>query len=281
MEESEALALRFERQRFRLLRLAYRLLGSTGDAEDAVQEAWLRLQVQRGPIDNLDGWLTTTVGRISLNVLRTRRRRLETALEVRGPELVVEAVGDDPAEQAVLADSVGVALLVVLDALTPQERVSFVLHDVFGVPFGEVAELLVTTPAAARKLASRARRRVQDAPVPDQDVRAQQRVVDAFFAAAREGRLVDLAAVLHPDVVLRVNGAEVAAGPSTVARRAAFFASEPERQVRPVLVNGVAGVVIEVHDEPVSVMAFTVVADRIAAIDTVSDPARLARLTLP
>lgn len=191
MDDPEVLAARFERQRPRLRGLAYRLLSSVGDADDAVQEAWLRLQRQAGPIDNVDAWLTTTVGRISLNVLRSRRARPESALATAGPELLVEAEVDDPAEQVVLADSVGVALLVVLEALTPAERVSFVLHDVFGVPFGEVAELLGSTPAAARKLASRARRRVQDVPRPAHDLRARREVVDAFFAAARAGRLAD------------------------------------------------------------------------------------------
>lgn len=278
MDTLEVLGDRFERQRPRLRRLAYRLLGSSPDADDAVQEAWLRLQRHGPTIENVDAWLTTTVGRIALNVLRSRRTHPQEPLQAVGPELRVEVVGEDPAEQVALADAVGVALLVVLDRLTPAERVAFVMHDVFAVPFDEVAALLGSTSPAVRKLASRARRRVQDAPRPDPDVRLQRRVVDAFFDAARTGRLADLADVLQADVVLRVDGVEVAAGARAVSSRASSFAAGAGRQVRPVLVNGAAGTVVLLDGRPVSVMAFTVVGGRVAAIDTTSDPACLARV---
>lgn len=281
METTELLAARFDRQRARLRGLAYRMLGSVADAEDAVQETWIRLQRQAGPIDDLDAWLTTVVGRISLNVLRARRQAGAVPLSA-WPDLVVTATEDDPEQQALLADAVGVALLVVLDALSPGERVAFVLHDVFAVPFDEIASLLTTTPAAARQLASRARRRVREAPRPDGDLAAQRDVVDAFFAAGQGGRLADLAAVLHDDVVLRTGagrGTQTVVGADAVAGRARSYA-DPERRVHPAVVNAAAGVVIEIGGRPVAVMAFTVVAGRIAAIDALTDPERLARLDL-
>ena len=281
METTELLAARFDSQRVRLRGLAYRMLGSVGDAEDAVQETWIRLQRQVEPIDNLDGWLTTVVGRISLNVLRGRRQAGSVPLSS-WPDLVVTASDDDPEQQALLADAVGAALLVVLDALAPAERVAFVLHDAFAVPFDEIAALLGTTPAAARQLASRARRRVRDAPRPDGDLAAQRHVVDAFFAAGQGGRLADLAAVLHDDVVLRTDtgrGTHTVVGADAVAGRASSYA-DPERRVYPVVVNAAAGVVVEIGGRPVAVMAFTVVEGRIAAIDALTDPDRLARLDL-
>ena len=280
MDTTEVLAARFDRQRPRLRGLAYRVLGSVGDAEDAVQEAWIRLQRQHEPIDNLDAWLTTVVGRISLNVLRARRTTAQAAET--WPDLVVTATQDDPEQQALVADAVGVALLVVLDALSPGERVAFVLHDAFAVPFDEIAALLATTPAAARQLASRARRRVREAPRPDPDLAAQQHVVDAFFAAGQAGRLADLAAVLHDDVVLRTDGGGVrqtVRGSTTVAGRARSYA-DPARRVHPAVVNGAAGVVVVIGGRPVAVMAFTVVTGRIATIDALADPERLARLDL-
>ncbi|HEY0240252.1 MAG TPA: sigma-70 family RNA polymerase sigma factor, partial [Friedmanniella sp.] len=264
MEATDLLAARFDGQRDRLRGLAYRIVGSSGDAEDAVQEAWIRLQRQTEPIDNLEGWLTTVVGRISLNQLRARRRAGSDGVDA-SPDLVVTSVEDIPEQQALLAGSVGVALMVVLDALSPPERVAFVLHDVFAVPFGEIAPMLGTTPTAARQLASRARRRVREAPRPDGDLAAQRRVVDAFFAAGRGGRLADLVAVLHPDVVLRADagdGPRSTHGAAAVAKRARFFAG-PERHVRPVVVNGAAGAVILVDGRPVAVMGFTVVAGHV------------------
>ena len=282
MGETDVLALRFDQQRPRLRGLAYRMLGSVADAEDAVQEAWVRLQRQDEPVENLEGWLTTVVGRISLNLLRTRRQRPETGLDDRSLDPVVTSADDDPEQQLVLTDAVGAALLVVLDTLSPAERVAFVLHDVFAVPFPEIATLLGATPAAARKLASRARHRVQGAPRPDAAVAAQRRVVDAFFAAAREGRLEDLAAVLHPEVVLRSEtavGVQVTVGAEAVSARARSFAG-PHRDVLPALVDGGAGAVGLLHGRPVSVMAFTVVDGRVVAIRAVADPARLARLDL-
>lgn len=281
IEAGDLLGARFDRERVRLTALAYRLLGSVGDAEDAVQEAWLRLQRQREPIANLDGWLTTVVSRISLNLLRSRRH-LEPGLTDALPDLVVTTDKDDPEQQALLAESVGVALLVVLGALSPAERVAFVLHDAFAVPFGEIAPVLGTSPAAARQLASRARRRVRAAPQPDHDLTVQRAVVEAFFAAGRGGRLADLVALLHDDVVLRADsgrGSQRTLGADAVARRARLFAG-PEREVRPAFVNGSAGAVIVTAGRPVSVMAFTVVAGRIAAIDALTDPERIARLDL-
>ena len=280
METTELLAARFDRQRPRLRGLAYRVLGSMGDAEDAVQEAWIRLQRQDEPIDNLDAWLTTVVGRISLNLLRARRTAAQAAET--WPDLVVTATQDDPEQQAMVADAVGVALLVVLDALSPGERVALVLHDAFAVPFDEIAAMLATTPAAARQLASRARRRVRAAPRPDPDLAAQRHVVDAFFAAGQAGRFADLVAVLHDDVVLRTDGRggrQTVRGSATVAGRARSYA-DPARRIHPVVVNAAAGVVVVIGGRPVAVMAFTVVAGRIAAIDALTDPARLARLDL-
>lgn len=280
----------FERQRPRLRGLAYRMLGSTSDAEDAVQETWLRLSRTESrdgdSIDNLGGWLTTTVARVSLNHLRARAARRETPLELHLPDPVVRAPSSaaDPAEEAVVADSVSLALLVVLDTLEPAERLAFVLHDVFAVPFERIASLVERTPAATRQLASRARRRVQaSAPQPDGPA-AQREVVDAFFAAARGGNFDRLVAVLHPDVVLRTDLGPTAAGTvvtgaAAVAARAAMFARD-ELRVLPALVNGAAGVVVMAADRPVSVMAFTVVAGQVVTVDALGDPERLQRLDL-
>lgn len=271
----------------RLRAVAYRMLGSMAEADDAVQEAWLRLNRADGDaIDDLGAWLTTVVARVSLNMLRSRRRRREDPLDVHMPDPIVsdERAGD-PQAQALLAESVGLALMVVLDTLSPDERLAFVLHDMFDVPFDEVAPLVERTPAAARQLASRARRRVRaDAPMPDRDVRRQRRATDAFFAAARDGDFEALVAVLHPDVVLRSDGGAalarhtaVIAGAEAVARQAVTFGRlSPLR--RPVLVNGVAGVVVAVEGRPLSVMAFTVTDGKIAAIDVLADPERLAAL---
>jgi len=281
--ENDFLAERFESHRSHLRAVAYRMLGSLAEADDAVQEAWLKLsRVDAARVDNLGGWLTTVVGRVCLDMLRSRRTRGEESLEeqpgVRMPEPVISPFGGiDPEQEALLADSVGLALLVVLEQLAPAERLAFVLHDLFAVPFDEIAPIVGRTPAASRQLASRARRRVQGgAPAPDPDLAQQREVVDAFLAAARDGDFDALVAVLDPDVVARseagvTTGAiAVASGASTVAHLA--------RIARPALVNGAAGVVVVVDGRPVSVLAFTVVHRRIAVIDILNDPERLAGL---
>ena len=284
-----ALHDRFEAQRPRLRSVAYRMLGSVADADDAVQEAWLRLdRTDPTEIDNLEAWLTTVTARVCLNALRTRQRRREVPVDVHVPEPVVSpADGLGPEDEALLADSVGLALMVVLDSLAPAERVAFVLHDLFAVPFEEVADLLDRTPAAARQLASRARRRVRGgAPAPDPDLARQREVVDAFFAAARDGDLDGLIAVLDPEVVLRADGGASKARQTVEIRTAAVIAAQAamaaklSRHVQPALVNGTAGAVVVVNGTPFSVMAFTVHDGRIAAIDVLYDPERLARLDL-
>ena len=284
-----ALHDRFEAQRPRLRSVSYRMLGSVADADDAVQEAWLRLdRTDPTEIDNLEAWLTTVTARVCLNALRTRQRRREVPVDVHVPEPVVSPAGGlGPEDEALLADSVGLALMVVLDSLAPAERVAFVLHDLFAVPFEEVADLLDRTPAAARQLASRARRRVRGgAPAPDPDLARQREVVDAFFAAARNGDLDGLIAVLDPEVVLRADGGASKARQTVEIRTAADIAAQAamaaklSRHVQPALVNGTAGAVVVVNGTPFSVMAFTVHDGRIAAIDVLYDPERLARLDL-
>jgi RNA polymerase sigma-70 factor (ECF subfamily) len=280
---------RFEEHRPRLRAVAYRMLGSVGEAEDAVQDAWLRLdRADTAEVDNLGAWLTTVVARVCLNVLRTRRTRGEEPLDVRVPDPVVSpAAGTDPEQEALLADSVGLALLVVLDTLTPAERLAFVLHDTFAVPFEDIGPMIDRTPAAARQLASRARRRVRgQAPAPDPDIAQQRAVVDAFFAAARDGDFDALVAVLHPDVVLRADGGTSRTRPTVVLRGAqnvagqAVVATRLAPYVRPALINGAAGVVVPVNGKVFSVMGFTVVDGRIAAVDVLYDPERLAALDL-
>jgi RNA polymerase sigma factor (sigma-70 family) len=281
------LAQRFQAARPHLGALAYRMLGSVDDAEDAVQEAWLRLTGgnQRGAeeIANLDAWLTTVVARICLNTLRTRRARPREELVARVPDPIVDAVGDvDPEHQAMLADAVGLALFVVLDTLPPPERLAFVLHDVFAVPFDQIAPIVERSPEATRKLASRARRRIHDAaPNPDSDLAAQHAVVDAFFAAGRAGDFDRLVAVLDPDVSLRGDfgpgPVRSTHGAAAVAGLARSYAA-PEREARPATVNGAAGAVIFVAGEPTAVMGFVVRGGRIAAIDVLADPERIARI---
>jgi RNA polymerase sigma factor (sigma-70 family) len=281
------LAQRFQAARPHLGALAYRMLGSVDDAEDAVQEAWLRLTGgnQRGvaEIANLDAWLTTVVARICLNTLRTRRARPREELVARVPDPIVDAVGDvDPEHQAMLADAVGLALFVVLDTLPPPERLAFVLHDVFAVPFDQIAPIVERSPEATRKLASRARRRIHDAaPNPDSDLAAQHAVVDAFFAAGRAGDFDRLVAVLDPDVSLRGDfgpgPVRSAHGAAAVAGLARSYAA-PEREARAAVVNGAAGAVIFVAGEPTAVMGFVVRGGRIAAIDVLADPERIARI---
>jgi RNA polymerase sigma factor (sigma-70 family) len=289
VEEHEWLAQRFEEHRTHLRAVAYRMLGSVSEADDAVQEAWLRLsRADTSGVENMGGWLTTVVARVCLNMLRSRQARREQPLDVHVPEPIVSREdGVDPEHEALLADSVGLALLVVLDTLAPAERLAFVLHDMFGVPFDEIAPMVGRSPTAARQLASRARRRVQgEAPAPDPDLGRQREVVDAFFAAARGGDFEALVAVLDPDVVLRSDGGVarpsatvVVRGARTVAERAMTFA-RLSPFVRPALVNGAAGVVVEPRGRPVSIMAFTVRGGKIVAIDALADPARLRRLDL-
>ena len=307
MDEEDLLAREFETHRTRLRALAYRMLGSLAEADDAVQETWLRLsRSDVSEVENLAGWLTTVVSRVCLDMLRTRKSRREDALGggagdsgaaggdggtpadyVQLPDPIVSREGDvDPEQQALLADSVGMALLVVLETLPPAERLAFVLHDMFAVSFDEIAPIVGRTPTAARKLASRARQRVQGSPaLPDADLGRQREVVDAFFAASRAGDFDALVAVLDPDVVLRADagvlrrGSQVVHGAEAVAKQAFTF-RRGAPWVRPALINGVAGVVVAPHGRLVSVMAFTVADGRIVAIDALSDPARLAQIDL-
>ena len=290
MNDQDWLAERFEEHRRHLRAVAYRMLGSVSEADDAVQEAWLRLsRSDAEEIDNLGGWLTTVVGRVCLNMLRSRRTRGEQPLdEVHVPDPIVSgADGLDPEQEALLADSVGLALLVVLESLDPAERLAFVLHDMFAVPFDEIAPMVNRSPVAARQLASRARRRVQrEAPEPDVDLAGQREVVDAFFAAARDGDFDALVAVLDPDVVLHSDGGAlrpsataVVRGAEAVAARASSYA-HLSPYVRPAIVNGAAGVVVTPQGRPFSVLAFTVRGGKIVAIDALADPERLAELDL-
>jgi RNA polymerase sigma factor (sigma-70 family) len=290
MDEREFLAEQFEEHRPHLRAVAYRMLGSTAEADDAVQEAWLRLsRSDAGEIENLGGWLTTVVARVCLNALRARRRHGEEPLGPHVPDPVIDAAdGSSPEHEALLADSVGLALLVVLETLPPAERLAFVLHDMFGVPFDEIAPIVDRSPEAARQLASRARRRVRGAaPQPDPDRARQREVVEAFFAASREGDFEALVAVLDPDVVLHADGGVlrpdatvVVRGAETVARRALMF-SRMAPHTRPALVNGTPGVVVIPPDGKVfSIMAFTVADGKIVEIDALVDPERLAAVDL-
>jgi RNA polymerase sigma-70 factor (ECF subfamily) len=285
MDERDLLAERFEAERGRLRAVAYRMLGSLSEAEDAVQEAWLRLaRTDDVAIGNLSGWLTTVVGRVCLDMLRARTTRPAGRLDEHLPDPVVrsEDAGADPEQEALMADSVGLALLVVLETLTPAERLAFVLHDMFGVPFEEVAQIGGRSPAAAKMLASRARRRVRGAPdSAGRDPGRRRAVADAFLAAARGGDFDALVALLDPDVVLRSDlpdGLVVTTGAAEVAGRAMMFANLAATRV-PVVVNGEPGVLSFTADgQPMSLMAFTVVDDRIVEIDSIADPRRLARM---
>jgi RNA polymerase sigma factor (sigma-70 family) len=279
----EFLAERFETHRLHLRAVAYRMLGSLTEADDAVQEAWLRLsRSDTGEVQNLAGWLTTVVGRICLDMLRSRTARREDPIQEHLPDPIVSRNDRlDPEAEALLADSVGLALLVVLDSLNPAERLAFVLHDSFGVPFEDVAAILERSPAAAKQLASRARRRVKAAtPTPDPDLPRQRRVVEAFLAAARAGDFEALIDVLHPDVLLRadrgvtltrIRGAAAVAGQALAFARFAHSADQ-------VLVNGAAGVLSTADGRPMSLMSFTVTAGKIVAIDIIADADRLRRL---
>jgi RNA polymerase sigma-70 factor (ECF subfamily) len=287
MNDADFLAERFEAQRDRLRAVAYRMLGSRSEAEDAVQEAWLRLShTDERQIDNLRAWLTTVVARVCLNMLRSRRRHPEQPAGMQMPEPIVSATqAASPEDEALVADGVGLALLVVLDTLTAPERLAFVLHDLFDVSFNEIAPMIDRTPEATRQLASRARRRVRgQAPAPDADIARQHEVVDAFFAAAHAGDFDRLVSILHPDVVLRSDGGPgrpiasmVVHGAQAVAQSTGTFARlSPYAQ--PVIVNGVAGALVAPQGRPYSVMAFTVLEGRIAAIDVLADPDRLRQL---
>jgi RNA polymerase sigma factor (sigma-70 family) len=286
MNELE-LANTFDRQRPQLCAVAYRILGSVSEADDAVQETWLRLaRSDSDQIDSLERWLTTVVARICLNMLRSRRTRGEQPLDSWRPEPIIDdpEAGTDPLHEALLAHSVGIALQVVLDTLGPAERLAFVLHDMFAVSFEEIAAMVDRSPQATRQLASRARRRVREAaPVPDTDLTRQRAVVDAYFAAAREGDLEGLAALLDPDIVLRAHrrdgdphelrgAAQVARGAMSAGRFAPY--------VRPALINGAAGVVAFDGERPFAVLAFTVIGERAVAIDVFNDPELVAKLDI-
>ena len=288
MDELELLTERFEEHRPRLRAVAYRMLGSLSEAEDAVQEAWLRLnRADADEIENLGGWLTTVVARVSLNLLRSRNTRREEPIGVRFPDPVVDrADGIDPEHEALLADSVGLALLVVLETLTPSERLAFVLHDMFAVPFDEIGAIVGRSPDAARQLASRARRRVRGAPLNEEVGLARQReLVEAFLAASRAGDFEALVAVLDPDVVFRADmgpGSRLARPPvegaEPVARRVLERGRPLADLAQPALVNGGAGLVVGRPGQPIAVVSFTIAHGRIAAIDLITDREKLARV---
>jgi RNA polymerase sigma-70 factor (ECF subfamily) len=286
MDRHDWLADRFEENRTRLRALAYRMLGSPSEADDAVQEAWLRLsRSDPSRVENPGGWLTTAVARVCLDMLRSRRSRREDPLEANAPEPVLEREdGTDPESEALLGDSVGLALLVVLDTLAPAERVAFVLHDMFAVPFEEIAPILGRSPAAARQLASRARRRVRGGgAVLDADLARRRQVVDAFLAASRDGDFEALLAVLDPDVVLRADGAAVHMGATREVRGAASVAetfSGRARAARPAMVDGAVGAVWSQGGRPRVVFDIQVSRGKIVAIDMLADPERLGRLHL-
>jgi RNA polymerase sigma factor (sigma-70 family) len=288
MDENVWLADRFEEHRAHLRAVAYRMLGSLTEADDAVQDTWLRLsRAGASEVENLGGWLTTIVARVCLNMLRSRTTRREEPLGVHIPDPVISPEGElQPEEEALLADSVGLALLVVLDSLSPAERLAFVLHDMFELPFEEIAPMVGRSPAAARQLASRARRRVKGAeiPAPDPDLARQRDVVDAFFLAARGGDFDALVALLDPDVVLRADfGARrpaasmVLHGAAAVARQA-LMGALPAAHLHPALVNGAAGVVVTVGGRPFAVLGFTVAEGRIVEVDAIADPERVRRI---
>jgi len=277
MDEHDVLAERFEAYRPRLRAVAYQTLGSASEADDAVQEAWLRLsRSDPGIIENLGGWLTTVVARVCLNMLQSRR---EQPAGMHLPEAVADGI--DPEREALLADSIGPALLVILHTLAPAERLAFVLHDMFAVPFDDIAAVLGRSPAAARQLASRGRRRVQGAaPVLDADLTRQRAIADAFLAAARNGDFDALLEALDPDVVVRSNGAEVVLrGAAAVAGRALTGARFAEVSL-PALINGAVGVVNAAQGRPISLMAFTITDAKIVAVDLIDDPARIAEADL-
>ncbi len=286
MDEREWLTERFEQHKPHLRAVAYRMLGSASESDDALQEAWLRIRDQdAGAVENMQAWLTTVVGRVCLNMLRSRKARREE-LSVHVPDPVVSFGEEGPAQEALLAESVGLALLVVLDYLTPAERLAFVLHDVFGVPFVDIATALDRSEASAQQLASRARRRVRNAPEPDRDLARQRRVVDAFFAASRDGDFDALLELLDPDIELRIDGGLLRADASLILRGADAVAAHTTTYsrlypfVRPALVNGAAGAVVAAGGRVFSIMAFTVTNGQIVQIDALLDPKRLEQLNL-
>jgi RNA polymerase sigma factor (sigma-70 family) len=286
MDDSDWLVERFEEQRSHLRAVAFRMLGSLAEADDAVQDTWVRVsRAEASEIENLGGWLTTIVARVCLNMLRSRNVRREVSLEVYLPDPVISPVGElRPEDEVLLADSVGLALLVVLDSLAPAERLAFVLHDMFELPFDEIAPMVGRSPTAARQLASRARRRVKGAEIPDPDLARQRAVVDAFFLAARGGDFDALVALLHPDVVLRADfgpsrprASHIVRGAAAVARQARLGAN-PAALLHPALINGAAGVAITLDGQPHGVMAFTVVNDLVVELDIFGDPERVRRI---
>jgi len=288
MDENEWLADRFEEYRPHLRAVAYRMLGSLTDADDAVQDTWLRVtRADASQVENLGGWLTTILARICLNMLRARTTRREESLDGHIPDPLISPEGaSQPEEEALLADSVSLALLVVLDTLSPAERLAFVLHDMFQLPFEEIAPMVGRSPQAARQLASRARRRVKgaDIPAPDPDLARQRQVVDAFFRAARGGDFDGLVALLDPNVVLRSDfgtrrpaATKITHGAAAVASQA-LLGAVPGAELHPASVNGAAGVVITVRGRPFAVMGFTVADDKIIEIDAIADPDRVQRI---
>jgi RNA polymerase sigma-70 factor (ECF subfamily) len=287
VDQQQWLAQQFEDNRPHLRAVAYRMLGSLAEADDAVQDAWLRLsRSDTSEVENLRAWLTTVVARVSLNMLRSRRTRGEQPLETQLPDLIVDPLdGTNPEHEALLADSVGLALLIVLETLSPAERLSFVLHDMFAVPFDEIAPIVDRSPEAARQLASRARRRVRGAaPPPDADVTAQWEVIEAFLAAARGGDFDALVAVLDPDVVLRADGGRIGyssyvKGAEAVAGQAMFW-SRVDLTLHRALVNGAPGMVTFVGDRPYSIAAGTVRNGKILELDFLTDPERIAQIDL-
>lgn len=282
----DELTRQFEAHRGRLHAIAYRMLGSLTEADDALQETWLRVdKAGADDVRNLGAWLTTITARTCLNMLRSRAARREEPLDSHVPDMVVDAPEDD----AVRADSVGLALLVVLDTLGPAERLAYVLHDMFDVPFDEIAPMVDRTPAAARQLASRARRRVRDTAVPSSDIARQREVVDAFLAATRDGDFTALVSVLDPDVELRIDGGARYAASSMRVRGAADLARQslkglttilnrPTIRIERVLVNGAAGVLVSINDRPATIMGFTIADGRILEIDSIADPDRVRAL---
>jgi RNA polymerase sigma-70 factor (ECF subfamily) len=286
MNDQEFLARRFEQERPRLRAVAYRMLGSLAEADDAVQDAWLRLsRADTSEVENLAGWLTTVVARVALNMLRSRKSRGEEPLDTHVPDPIIDpADGTHPEHEAMLADSVGLALLVVLETLTPAERLAFVLHDMFAVPFDDIAEIVDRSPDATRQLASRARRRVRGTPTPDADVPAQWEVVDAFLAAGRNGDFDALLAVLDPDVELRADGgveglSRYVRGAANVASQAMMW-SRADLTMRRALINGAPGMVALRDGQPFSVSGVTIRGGKIVEMDILADPARLAQLDL-
>jgi RNA polymerase sigma factor (sigma-70 family) len=295
VDETAWLSERFEDHRGHLRAVAYRMLGSLTEADDAVQDAWLRAsKADPSQIENLRGWLTTIVARVCLNMLRARNVRHEHLVDFHVPDPVVtlQSGGLEPEQEALLADSIGLALLVVLDTLAPAERLAFVLHDLFGLPFEEIAPMLERAPTAARQLASRARRRLRGAApdAPETDLGLQRAMVDAFFAAARDGHFDALVALLDPEVVLRIDGGTgfraasmLLRGPEAVARQAGrglrSVLARPGMRLCPALVNGAAGVVVTGDGRPITVIGFTIANGRIVEIDAVADPQRVLTIT--